>query len=171
MVKRTNQLYKLSERVRNGAVKAGVLADATYANGQNVATVAFWNEYGTKTAPARSFFRNAIAENKEKWRSILLQALKHANFDTDQALSMLGEEMVGDIRQSILSGGFEANTDVTLLLKERFPMNPDDITLTDLLEAVADVERGVKAKGGHNKPLVWTGTLSKSIKYEVEDES
>lgn len=171
MVKRNNQLYKLSNLIRGGAVKAGVLSDATYAGGLNVATVAFWNEYGTKSAPPRPFMRNAIAENKDKWREILLSLLKATNYDTKSALMMLGEEMAGDIRQSLLSGAFEANTDVTLLLKDRFSMNPGDITLTDLLKAVADVEAGEKPKGSHNKPLVWTGTLSKSINYEVENES
>lgn len=171
MVKRNNQLHKLRNLFKGGSVKAGVLSDATYADGLNVATVAFWNEYGTRSAPPRPFMRNAIAENKDKWREILLSLLKATNYDTGRALAMLGEEMAGDIRQSLLSGAFEANTDVTLLLKDRFPMNPEDITLTDLLKAVADVEAGEKPKGSHNKPLVWTGTLSKSIKYEVEDES
>lgn len=171
MVKRNNKLYKLPNRIRGGALKAGILSDATYVDGMNVATVAFWNEYGTRSAPARPFFRNAVAENKEKWRSILLQLLKATEYDTHSALSMLGEEMMADIRQQIIDGGFEGNTDATLLLKDRFPMNPEDITLDDVLQAVKDAKDGVKPEGSNNKPLVWTGTMLKSIKYEVEDES
>lgn len=171
MVKRNNQLHKLRNLFKGGSVKAGVLSDATYADELNVATVAFWNEYGTRSAPPRPFMRNAIAENKDKWREILLSLLKANEYDIKQVLTMLGEEMAGDIRQSLLSGAFEANTDATLLLKDRFPMNPDDITLADLLKAVADAEDGVKPEGVHAKPLIWTGTLNKSISYEVEDES
>lgn len=171
MVKRTTKLYKLSERFgKNKAVKAGVLADSTYPDGKSVAQVAFWNEFGTNKFPPRPFMRNAINENKDKWVETLLRLLK-SGLSTEKALGNLGEQMVNDIRQSIISGEFEPNSEVTLLLKSRFPKDPEEITFSDVLDAIYDVEEGITAKGGKNKPLQWTGDLLRSIKYEVDDES
>lgn len=171
MVKRINRMHKLVERFGKGrGVKSGVLSDATYPNGESIAKIAFWNEYGTKSAPPRPFFRNAINENKDKWRSTLTQALKHG-LDTEKALALTGEQISNDLRESIISGSFEPNSPVTLLLKERFPRNPEDVQLKDLLQAIQDVENGVSASGSKDKPLQWSGDMLRSISYEVDDES
>lgn len=172
MVKRVKKLHLLTERFRgNKAVKTGVFSDRKYVDGMSVAQTAFWGEYGTKTAPPRPFFRNAINANKDKWRDTLVKALKNTNYDTAKALALLGEQMMGDIQDEIISGSFAANSPVTLLLKDRFPKNPEDITIDDFLQAIDDTAKGISAGGGNNKPLVWTGTLSRSITYKVDDES
>lgn len=164
-------MHKLVERFgKNKAIKAGLLSDATYPDGKSVAQVAFDNEYGNKEVPPRPFFRNAVNENKEGWKESLMEALKQG-FDVDTALSGVGDRMVSNIRESIYRGSFTPNSPVTLLLKERFPRDPDRITDADIEKAIRDVRAGVTAKGDKNKPLQWTGTLMGSITWEIVDES
>jgi hypothetical protein len=56
-----------------------------------VATVAFWNNFGTATAPARPFFSNMIQEDSPKWGAALGRIVVHAQYDTKLALSQMGE--------------------------------------------------------------------------------
>ena len=67
-------------------LRGGILEGATYSGepgtgekaGQSVATVAFWQEYGTRTnTPPRPFMRNTVAEKKERWAKILSGVLMH----------------------------------------------------------------------------------------------
>lgn len=172
MVKRIKRAHKLMDLVGNKqAVKAGVLDKATYVDGQTVAQVAFDNEYGTKKARPRPFFRNAVSGNKEKWMATLVESMKTTDFDIQKSLGLVGQQMVNDIIESIEKGSFAPNSPVTLLLKDRFPKTPEDITEADVQQAIDDVRKGIGPKGTHNKPLVWTGKLLSSIKYKVDDES
>jgi hypothetical protein len=56
------ELRKLSEMEATVGIHEGA---GSYEGGPSVAQVAFWNEYGTRIAPARSFIRSTVAE-KEK---------------------------------------------------------------------------------------------------------
>ena len=170
MVKRIKRAHKLMNLVGNKqAVKAGVFADATYPDGTSVAQAAFWNEYGTSTTRPRPFFRNGVNGNRENWKNTLIESMKATDFDVQKSLGLVGEQMADNLRESILKGGFAQNSPVTLLLKDRFPMG--DYTAKDYWQAIDDVEKGMSAGGGNSKPLVWTGTLLRSISYKVEDES
>jgi hypothetical protein len=66
--------------------------------------VAALNEFGRN---ARPFIRPAIAENKKDWNSTLNAALKQmlaGNLTPDKAMTILGLQVEGDIKQSIVSG-------------------------------------------------------------------
>lgn len=67
----------------------------------HVAQVAFWNEFGTKRAPARPFFRTTIAQESKKWGEHLGKAIKHYNYNGELALRAVGQEMRDDIEASI----------------------------------------------------------------------
>ena len=45
-------------------IRLGFLADAKYQNGTPVASVAMWNEFGTRRRAARPFFRSSIPKMK-----------------------------------------------------------------------------------------------------------
>ena len=130
--------------------------------------MAFWNEYGTEKIPPRPFFRHTISENKSKWlRNLAKLAAMHSG---EEALRILGEQIQGDFRQAIISWMENPNSEVTALLKDRFPANPAEVTGKDYYKAVSDVKKGVT--GGNNRnPLVWSGQRIRSILYEVGDES
>jgi hypothetical protein len=56
----------------------------------SVATVAFWNNYGTSRAPARPFFTNMIAESSPTWGVQLAQATLKSGYDSKKALALMG---------------------------------------------------------------------------------
>lgn len=132
----------LAEAVRNtasGKVRVGIVEQATYENGDSVAQVAYWNEYGTAHIPPRPFFRQTIAENKDGWPDKAAEILRENGGNVPLTLKQMGEGVKGQIVETIQ--GF------------REPPN-----------AAATVR-----KKGFDKPLIDTGTLWRSIDYEVEE--
>lgn len=80
-------------------LEIGFFKSATYPSGQNVATVAKYQEFGTLRIPARPFFRQAIMKNNKKWLDLFK---KHALITTEtKAFAIVGEIAKGDIQQSI----------------------------------------------------------------------
>ena len=80
MVKRSGQglanyLKKLVPESTGAHVKVGVLENSKYPDGTPVPLVAFWNEYGTRTAPPRPFFRDTIEQNKKNWSDMTLRGI------------------------------------------------------------------------------------------------
>lgn len=96
-------------------LRVGFIDSATYPNGTNVATVAFWNEYGTDTAPPRPFMRNTAAQNKDQWVA-MVKALYQTQ-GAEKALLQLGEVIQGDISTSITSFNDPRNADYTIKKK------------------------------------------------------
>jgi hypothetical protein len=79
-------------------VRVGFLENATYPatakrEGLHVAQVAFWNEFGTKFAPARPFFRGMIRAEQDHWGDDLGKHLKDNDFNSEQALRLMGVEI------------------------------------------------------------------------------
>ena len=95
----TAHLSKLAANM-SGSVEVGFMEDATYPDGTPVAAVAFWNEYGTSTAPSRPFFRNMIETEKPNWGAKLASAVEHTG-DGQKALALMGEDIEGALKQSI----------------------------------------------------------------------
>lgn len=96
------QLKKMSASVDKAAtLDVGFLAGSTESDGTSTPLVAALNEFGTGTMPPRPFFRNAIADNKDKWGPNLGTALVKTNFQADRALALLGESIIGQIQDSI----------------------------------------------------------------------
>lgn len=56
----------------------------------SVATVAYWNNFGTARAPARPFFTDMIAEQSPKWGSDLAKILIESGYSTKLALGRMG---------------------------------------------------------------------------------
>lgn len=118
-------------------IKVGFLEDATYPNGLRVAQAAFWNEFGTKRAPPRPFFRTTIAQKSGEWGTILSKALVYYKMDSALALAALGTVMQSDIRESI-------------------------VKWTDPPNAASTI-----ARKGFNKPLIDTGVMQRKVDYRV----
>lgn len=148
------------------AVKVGFLENATYPNGTPVAMVAALNNFGapSRGIPPRPFFSNMIEKHGGEWGGNLADLLERTGGDAHLALELMGEHIEGQLRQEIVDTFEPANSPVTNLLKQRFPMGGQ--TFADVLQARADVARGVTAPAG--KPLVHTGVLLASVDSEVE---
>ena len=153
----------------NASVRVGVLENATYPDGTPVAMVAFWNEYGTRTADPRPFFRTTVWENKKNW-VLSVQNLMKQHDNPQQVMGLIGVAMSEQIKDSIKTLSSPKNSDVTLLLKNRFPMG--GYKYGDYMKAIGDAQKGISAKGGNNNPLIWSGKMLRSISFEVgEGES
>lgn len=122
-----------------GSVKVGFLEGATYPDGMPVATVAFWNEFGTSRAPARPFFRTTISDKASEWGDRLAGAAKHYDYDGAKVMGLMGETMAEDIQTSITGWTDPANAESTVSAK------------------------------GFNAPLRDTNLMHDSVKYEVSE--
>lgn len=163
-------LDKIAQRM-DGEVKVGFMAGSVYPEtGTPVAAVAFWNEYGVPSngTPPRPFFRNMIAKESKSWPGKLAKAVKHADYDGDTALSVVGADIRGALQDSIRSLSSPALSPVTLILRERFGNQPHNITFGDVMDArraAAEGETGATGTQAH--PLIWTGHLLNSVTYKV----
>lgn len=167
------RLAELAAQATTAKVRVGIIEQANYdgSDGESVAQVAFWNEYGTATIPPRPFFRNTIAERKTEWARLAGKFMQANGGDVRQSLSDLGQIAVEDIKQTIINGNFAPNSEVTKLLKYRFPTSPERVTAGAYYKAVRDVQKGKTVVSNHDKPLQWSDTMRDSINYEVADES
>jgi hypothetical protein len=81
-----------------------------------IATVAFWNNFGTTRAPARPFFSNMIAEKSPGWGRKLAAVAKAANYDTKLTLQRMGEGIQGQLVKYIVDWPAD-NAPLTVAIK------------------------------------------------------
>ena len=169
----TRQLQSLARKMGGGSVEVGWMEGATYPDGTPVAAVAFWNEFGHEgpfPAPARPAFRTMITNESPKWPARMRSLLKATNFNGPQVLAIMGEDISGALRDSIINLTEPKLSDTTLLLRKRFWGNPGDIRARDVVAAQRDVAKGKKGAdpdGTQAKPLIWTGHELNSVTYRV----
>lgn len=97
-------LDSIASKLERGAtVEVGFMEGAAYPDGTPVPLVAALNEFGTEKIPPRPFFRNAVAENSEKWPGFVAAALKANNYDAGKALDIVGQEIQEEVQDSIRS--------------------------------------------------------------------
>lgn len=140
-VRKTGSLDQALNRLlsSNGMhVKVGVLDNSKYPDGTSVATVAFKNEYGYKNIPSRPFFRQTIKEKREEWSNLAINGIR-AGYSIDKVMGLVGTQMEGDIKMSIMSWTTPRNSDYTIAIKK------------------------------FNAPLRHTLLMHDSIKYEIAE--
>lgn len=90
-----------------GEAKIGFLEGKTYPaddGGQNVAQVAFWQEFGTAgkhPIPPRPFFRNMIEDQSPTWARKLGAAARYAGYRVKPALEIVAADIKGHLVESI----------------------------------------------------------------------
>ena len=131
-------LQGILERLDNKTLSVGFMENATYPDGTPVAAVAFWNEFGNGHSPPRPFFRRMVAKESKGWGVKLANLAKATNFDGDKSLGILGEDISGALKQSII-----------------------ELTSPPLSAST------IRAKG-FSKPLIDTGHMKDSITYKVD---
>jgi hypothetical protein len=97
------ELGRIAKSLKGAYVNVGFLENATYSDGTSVAAVAYTNEFGRPTVgqPARPYFRSMIAENSGKWPAMLAKSLKATNYDAHTTFVWAGEELRGQLQESI----------------------------------------------------------------------
>lgn len=134
-------LGKLAERLNKGAVSVGFLENATYPDGTQVALVAAVQNFGapSRGIPPRPFMDELIAEKKATWPKLTADLLRASGLNTERTLNRLGAVVKGQLQEKITT--FEGA-----------PLAPATI-----------------AAKGHEKQLVDTGHMLRSVDYEVKE--
>ena len=166
------RLRELAGKVSDPAtLRVGFLEGATYPDGTSVATVVAAQNFGapSKGIPPRPFFTTMIARNAPGWGDKLARVLLSVDYDAPRALALMGAGIAGQLRQAIVDTTAPDLSPVTLLLRDRFRGNPEEITFADVQQARRDIAAGVQpeSSGTGAKPLVWTGHLLNSVDSEV----
>jgi hypothetical protein len=81
-----------------------------------VATVAYWNNFGTARAKARPFFSNMIAEKSPGWGKKLGNVAKAAGYNTKLTLQRMGEGIQGQLVKYIVDWPAD-NAPLTVAIK------------------------------------------------------
>ncbi len=165
-------LKNIAERMGGGRIQVGFLEGATYPDGTPVAAVAYWDEFGhggNFPAPPRSFFRTMIAKESPQWGKKMAALAKATNFNGLLVLKLMGEDIAGALKQSIIDTNEPPLNATTLILRAKFWTNPQAITIRDVVDAQRAAAKGEEpAAGTQAKPLVWTGHMLDSVGWEVK---
>ena len=125
-------------------VKVGIVEGSEKSeDGINIAEYAAYNEEGTKNIPSRPFIRSWVDNHKEQIDKMLTSAFNRVlsgKWTAEEAMKRIGEFAQSGIKKNIIDGKFEPNSPKTI------------------------------AKKGSSKPLIDTGTLRNSIRYEVVEK-
>lgn len=166
-------LEKIAKQLGNGKLlRVGFLETEKYPDGTNVAQVAFWNEYGTKTAPPRPFFRSMIAKKKAGWGPALGRLLVQNAYDVDKAMKTMGLGMSEQVVTSIIDTNAPPLSDITLMLRKMRIGKTDAKTTGAMVgEAARRVAAGESTAGINAKPLIYTHEMETSVGYDIKNGS
>ena len=166
------KLAAAMRKLGNGKqLRVGFLEGAKYPDGTSVAQVAFWQEFGSSRAPARSFFRPMIAKESGGWGQMLARVLPKVGYDIEKAMHRLGGFIASQLTESIVTTPQPPLSEVTLMLRK---MKDDDssliVTGATVREAARRVRAGeIGATGTRAKPLIDTGVMQRATGYELGD--
>lgn len=151
-------------------LRVGFLENATYPDGTKVALAAATGEWGNPAngQKPRPYFRNMIASKSTKWGDDLAKIAIAADFDANKSFSLMGEHIKSQLQESIRELTEPALSPVTILLRERFGNNHQDIKFSDVQAARRDVAKGVRGSAS-DKPLIWSGHMLNSVDYDIKD--
>lgn len=128
-----------------GVLKVGFFDTAKYENGEYVAQVAFWNEYGTiskngnQHIPPRPFMRNVTDNQNAMSRIFNVAKIElEKGMENERVAEICGEQLAQMVKLSITGGSYIPNSAYTI------------------------------AKKGSSRPLVDTGLMLGSVSYKVE---
>lgn len=111
----------------------------------NVATVAFWNEFGTlnedgsERTPPRAFFRNMVEDQMATWPKKLGMAARYSGYRSKQTLEIVAADIKSHLVESI-----------------------------NLFNDPPNSSRTVEEKG-FNKPLIDTGVMLRAPSWEIDE--
>ena len=156
------------------SLQVGWFDSAKYEDGTPVAGVAAAQEFGTKTAPPRPFFRPAVEDNKDAWSSLVesgARAMTEGNADMQQVMGGLGLKVEADIKDKI-TGPHLALSPITLALRK---LRNDGVeiggaTVGAVAVAVKAGQTGAGQLGeasGNVTPLNETGYMLATLTHEV----
>ncbi len=155
---------------KSKSVRVGFLENATYPDGESVAQVAAWMNYGTKTAPPRPFFTRMIDEKSPAWGGKLGRVLVANNYDAKKALNLMGAGIKTQLQAAITDLDAPALSPVTLMIRKMLINNPSlQVNATVVGEAARKVADGESSGGASTKVGVYTGHMLNSVDWSVKE--
>jgi hypothetical protein len=136
------KLKELADKIGDGGVRVGFLEDATYPDGQSVAAVAAFNNFGTSKAPPRPFFSNMVEEKQDGWGDALGKLCKEHDYDIPKVMGLMGEGIKGQLQESIVQFTDPQDSDETKARKQF--KHADTSTLVDTGHMLNSVDYEVK---------------------------
>ena len=140
------RIKRETEALTRKAVKVGIQSD-----GGDLIMRAFWNEYGTEggssgggwggPVPARPFISTAFDENRDDLHEMkrrLWNGVIQGKINAARAAALLGEHHQNQVREKITSIDTPPNAESTIRMK------------------------------GSSNPLIDTGQMRQTVRYEVE---
>lgn len=110
-MKKFREFFNQLEQIKELQITVGVF-------GEEAAEVAFYNEYGTKHIPARSFIRSTLAEHQRDIVRFYIENFQKHN-DAKMAAAATSQYIEGLIVARIASGHFTPNAPATIKKKGR----------------------------------------------------
>jgi len=135
------RIKKDVRRMDKSFVKIGLQQNAGRVNGTSLAMIGFWNEFGTRHIPSRSFIRYTADVGRAAYTALAAsQADKiiRGKQTIFQALSIIGAKAQADVQRRITTVRTPPNAASTI------------------------------AKKGSSNPLIHTGRMRSSIRYVVK---
>lgn len=126
---------------RGQQVRVGFLEGSTYPDGTSTPMVAAANEFGdpARGRPPRPFFRLMVDANAPGWGAKVGKVLAATGFDGERTLQFMGEQMRGELQDSIRK-----------------------FTAPELAPSTI-------ARKGFDKPLIDTAHMINSVGYDLRD--
>ncbi len=158
-------------------LQVGWFSSANYTDSLPVSQVAFWQEFGTKSAPPRPFFRPAIEENKSKWINLVdsgANAVLEGRASMADVFGKLGLMAETDVRNKI-AGQHTPLSPVTLALR-RLKNEGQEINGTLVGAVAAAIARGETGSGqlgapyGNNTPLQDSKNMITTLTHNIGEE-
>ena len=168
--KLTTRLKQIAANLATASVvEVGFMEGSTEPDGTSTPMVAALNEFGTKTAPPRPFFRTMIKKENASWPGKIGAALKANDYRASIALDLVGQNIQEALQQSIADLMSPALSPITVMLRG---MRSHDqglvVTGKTVGEAARRVAEGKTNYGASTKPLVDSGTMLRSPTHLVK---
>lgn len=152
-----SQQSQMLAKMGKKQVAVGWFPENRYPNGEQVAQVMFWNEYGTVSrhpsgavfvTPARPLMRYTATTVVGPLRALakrMAPRMLNGQITEDRALMTIGELVIGEISTNLNGGPWLPNSQLTV-------------------DGLPPLWEGK----GFNKPLVHTGHLGQSVQYKIQ---
>lgn len=154
--------------------KVGIFEGQRYEDGTSVAYVATIQEFGapTRKIPPRPFFRPTLQEQQAAWVKVLAHGAKQVvkgEISASDALALVGEVAVADIKQAISEVDEPALSPITVMLRG-MKHHDENLRVTGKTvgEAARRVDDGETNYGASTKPLEDTFTMRDSVTHAQE---
>lgn len=128
-------------RMDKAYVKIGLLQNAGRSGKTSLAMIGFWNEFGTRNIPARSFIRSTEAEKRSTYTLVARREadkIIRGQSSVFRSLSLMGQLAESHVKKKI-----------TVIRRPR--------------NAASTI-----AKKGFDNPLIHTGRMRASVRYVVK---